>query len=69
MKDVTVTFGPGIGLTPVEVPGDAVQDIVTRYLQMQFPAVDEVQYDARARIGVMFVGSLRVGLFTTGGAA
>lgn len=69
MSDVTVTFGPGTELTPVDVPEDAVQDIVTRYLQMQLPAVDEVQYDARARIGVMFVGSLRVGVFTTGGAA
>lgn len=69
MSEVTVTFGPSTGLTPVAVPEDAVQDTVTRYLQMQFPAVDEVQYDALRGVGVMFVGQWLVGAFTTGGVA
>lgn len=69
MRDVTVTFGPGTGLAQVEVPEHAVRDTVTGYLQMVFPAVDEVQYDALHGVGVMFVGQWLVGAFTTGGAA
>lgn len=72
MSDVTVTFGPATGLKPVNVPEHAVQNTVTGYLQSLFPAVDEVQYDAVAHVGVMFVGNLLVGAFTTtptGGAA
>lgn len=73
MSDVTVTFGPATGLRPVDVPEGFVRDTVTGYLRVLFPAVDEVQYDPSARVGVMFVGPLLVGAFTTtptaGGAA
>lgn len=65
MSDVTVTFGPATGLRPVEAPQDFVREVVTGYLQVLFPAVDEVQYDAVKHVGVMFVGPLLVGAFTT----
>lgn len=72
MSIVTVTFDESTSLPPLTARPDEVKNTVELYLQREFPAVDEVQYDAHAGLGVAFVGQLLVSAFRTaplGGAA